>query len=173
MTETLVPRKRRQLEAADAADLATWAADPELPEPDRRRAQAERDRRKQLRRRTGAGMVGVIVGVPGASPPQIEALLDELDRIKPVQIVHPYASSKLHQACKAGGAVVIVERGPITPELQIRCADEADVVVGLSPNPVMPEQKDGDVWKALRRAKDRGADVVVLWPDGSRLTGRW
>lgn len=170
-----VPRKRRQLEAADAKDLAAWATDESLPERDRRRAQMERDRRKALRDRDERN-VAVVLSDSGYQPPQLPVLKDLLAAIAPAQIDHPWGPPAVHTACVATGARVRVH-GPryrVWQEKQEAAIENAEIVIGLATSFQMPDKKQGkDVWGALRHAKDRGAEVILIWPDGSLLEGRW
>jgi hypothetical protein len=168
-----VPRKRYQLEKALDKWLAIWADDPTLSEGDHERVQAERDRRKKLRK-IKERTVGVVLSKAGAKPEQVHVLTEMLTQLRPSTILHPYAPPAVHRACTATGAEVrVTAYGARMMEGQLAATD-ADVVIGLATSFQMPDRKDGlDVWHALRRAKDRGIEVRVVWPDGSLLQGRW
>jgi hypothetical protein len=156
------PKKRRQLEAADAKHLALWANDPELPPSARKRAQGERERRKRLS--TGC-TVGVLEDVGGATPEQVAQVAALLEAWHPSLILHPFSSGSLHHVCERAANVQIVH--------EHQAGRDAHRVIGLPNATRMPDRKTEGVWRELRHAKDRGADVTVIWPDGSTLTGRW
>lgn len=162
------PKKRRALEAADARHLAIWATDESLPSGDRQRAQDERDRRKQLRTSVA---VGVLVGTGGATAEQIERLQSALESVGPTEIHHPFTPGRVHAVCRATGARVAVYRG--SPEMTNRqVAQASDVLIGIVSENSIPIAKTG-VWDSLRYAKDRGIDVITIWPSGLALEGRW
>lgn len=156
------PRKRHQLEKADPKHLAVWANDNQLSIADRNRAQTERDRRKLLVDRQGTA--AVFVTSAGPTPAQIDTTGRLLQKLKPLTILHPYTNPKLHRACVATGAAVEVTS----------MIEPCDTTIGLVKDVKMPERKQHlEVWADLRAAKDRGAETVVIWPDGSILAGRW
>lgn len=157
------PKKRRQLEAADAKHLAIWANDSDLPASARKRAQNERERRKRLV--PDAPVVAVLEGSGGATTFQVHGVITTLEAWRPSKVLHPYSSGRLHHACKSSAHVQILDHA-----YQII---DADRVIGLPNETGMPERKDDGIWRHLRHAKDRGMDVMVIWPDGSTLTGRW
>src|SRR3954470_4455158 len=77
------PRKRRQLEAALPAWLATWANDESLPPSARRRAQEERDRRKAL---VPDVRIGILVGEEGMTPVQRDRLAELAGQAHPTEL---------------------------------------------------------------------------------------
>lgn len=158
------PRKRRALEAADARHLAIWANDESLSPGDRKRAQEERDRRKKVG--ADAVSVGVLEGA-GATPEQTARLAATLATLSMRDIKHPFCSKKTHAVCRDTGKPVWVVDDPES------VARECDVVIGLPHENALPLDKVGPVWGALRLAKDRKQEVVVIFPSGQLLKGRW
>lgn len=155
------PRKRRQLEAADGKHLAIWANDPNLIASARKRAQNERDRRKRL---GPERVVAVLEDDGGSTPSQVEAVVFVLSGWQPTEILKPFTSKSLHRAMSFVGPVTLIDPTE---------ASRAERLIGLPNRIVIPENKDKGLWKHLRQARDRGVDVMVIWPDGSTLTGRW
>jgi hypothetical protein len=162
------PKKRRALERALGRHLAIWASDESLSASERERVQAERDRRKAAK---PPKVIGVLVGDAGATPEQTDTLARVLTSLAPTEVHHPFCSPRIHQVCRATGAKVVALRGEMG-ETSRRVARASDALVGLVPGRAMPVTKDG-LWGELRRAKDRGANVVVIWQDGTEQTGRW
>lgn len=163
------PHKRKQLEAALDKWLAVWAADSSLTPSEYRRVQDERDRRKQA---APEQVVGVVEGFGGATPLQVDALRALLATQHPSLIVHPLCSRKVHRICRdAEGSLSVVD-GASTAGMARETARQSDVLIGLVSETSMPTAKTG-LWEALRYGKDRGADVKIIWPDGTLLEGRW
>jgi hypothetical protein len=156
------PRKRRQLESAPAKWLAVWASDESLPPSQRRRAQAERDRRKR-----GQGMetiVGLLVGSEGATPQQVEVMRERAHAgdVKRVKAPRP-----LKLGLKRESYVVCDE-----PWAGAALDERLKYIVRTSTTLVATPEKDHDpqrvegVWEAVRYAKHRNVPVKVVMPDG-------
>ncbi len=163
------PRKRYQLEKADARHLAIWATDGNLSEAERDRAQAERDRRKKAR---PSKIMGVVVGPGGATPAQLCKLEDALRSSHPTEVHHPFCPPRVHTVCRSTGAKVMALQGDAL-DAGRAVAQLCDVLVGLVNESTMPVLKQGPVWGPLRFAKDRGVEVQIIWPDGQDQNGRW
>lgn len=152
-----VPVKRRQLEAAPAVWLAEWATDEALPPSQRRRAQAERDRRKEA---VVDVRVGVIVGNEGVTREQQEAVVERVRQFGATMILHPGTSSKFHQALKA-----VAPTKPVFEPLARyqHIIKESDAVVVAPPGP------RGPVFEQAKYARHRSLPVAVIMPDGEEL----
>jgi hypothetical protein len=148
----LPPRKRRELERALPVWLASWANDESIPEPDRRRAQAERDRRKDA----GAVqlVVGLVIGPDGATPPQVEAMREVVSSPTVVKVMSP-------RPLKLG-----LPPNTFVLETDLReIVKTADLVVAAPRQVRKPVMVTG-VWEEVRHAKQLGVPVKVVLADG-------
>jgi hypothetical protein len=159
------PRKRRLLEAADARHLAVWATDEALSPGARKRAQDERDRRKQMS--TDVMVVGVVEDVGGANPLQVETVRQWIEAHDVGHVLKAHSSRSLHYVCRQEAAEVVV----------VSYGDDAvvdvDAVLGIPTTRRIPVRKDEEFWRLCRKAKDKDIPVYLIWPDGRIQSGRW
>lgn len=153
------PAKRKQLEQAPDLWIALWIANEDLPPSQRRRVQAEKDRR----RATGPDKpVGVLVGPEGITPSQMVSLLTLVEGLRPTEIHHPGLPSRLHMQLRAMEVPVVVHQG-----------DYKEVVKSSDRVVVAPKESSpgkSAMWEMLRYAKHRRLPVQAVLPDG-RIVG--
>lgn len=158
------PRKRRQLEdPGQTLDkwLAVWASDESLPPSARKRAQAERDRRKAL---VPDVRVGVIVGEEGMTPAQRERVLEILVSVGATELL--YDGDRLSHFRRLLlplddlGVPAVLQQGD--QEL----VRNSSTLVAAPKEAEKPGVVEG-VWEAVRYAKHRKVPVRVVMQDGS------
>jgi hypothetical protein len=152
----VVPQKRKQLEAALPQWLAVWATDESQPPSARKRAQAERDRRKAL---VPDVRVGVIVGEEGMTPVQREVVAGVM--ASATELHWPAGAVKHLRRALAG-----LDDIPGHPHEDVReVVRQATAVVAAPKEPEKPDRVEG-VWEAVRYARHRRVPVRVVLPNG-------
>lgn len=167
-----VPHKRRAIENALDVHIAMWLAEKEfrLTPSERKKLEAEKERRKRLDKTVTAG---VIVGAEGVTPGQAEGLLEALETIRATEILHAWIPSKLHQAIKRIAPVQVVhdhvEHGEDAWLVRNQDIIKRSTVVVAAPKEFSePHQKSSGVWAAIKYAKHRGVPVIIVSPGGKR-----
>lgn len=148
----VVPRKRRQVEALLDRWIAIWLAGDEITPSERRLLEAEKLRRKKLH--PDPIRLGVIVGREGLTPAQLEFARTHAQADGVVQIRAPFP-------VKLGAPP---NTFAVLPDNRM-VVRESDVVVAAPKEPEKPGRVEG-VWECVRLAKQRGARVHVVLPNG-------
>lgn len=159
-----VPSKRRQLERLLDVHVAMWLAGDQISDAERRRLQ---ELKAQRRATVPDRPVGLLVGREGATPPQVQAIVDILAQLHPTEIHHPGVSPALHRACRATGAPVIVHRDVRVDESGMPTVIRQSSTVIAAPKERSPQSAKSVVWDMIRYAKHRRIAVRVVLPDGS------
>lgn len=167
------PAKRRQLEAALPQWLAQWANDESLTPSERRRAQEERDRRKLSKFRSEI-VVGLVLAEEGLTPPQLDALCDQL-RAEPVaQVVHTRVPRRVHgrlaAVCREEEVPLVLRNGDgmLGARAVVR---ECDKLIAAPREPTVQTYATPGVWMMIGLARHRSTPVMVVLPDGQSLQG--
>lgn len=164
-----VPRKRRALERAPDVWLAVWLDRDDLSAGDRKRAQAERDRRKAERAREQLRL-GVIVADEGLTPWQLMRLASAVVEAHPTAVLHTRVPRKMHgvlmEACRQSGALAELVTGD--DAAVVRQADA--IVAAPREHGVQPYATPG-VWSMIGLARHRSLPVWVVLPDGTAVEG--
>jgi hypothetical protein len=155
------PRKRRALEQALPQWLAMWANDESLPPSQRRRAQAERDRRKRL---VPDVIVGVIVGEEGMTPAQRGRLLELIAAARATELHHDWSRSSHMRRLLLPLDDLNVRVVPQQGDHEL--VRNSTTVVAVPKDVEKPDRVEG-VWEAVRYAKHRRLPVRVVMPDGN------
>lgn len=142
-----VPRKRRQLESLPDRWIAEWLSGAyPLPRGDRLRLEAERERRKAVRRAEDR-TVTVVIGPEGQTPQQRAAVADALAMLQPTQFHRPMILEHVRQAIRESDFVIAAPREATPPSDQ--------------------QVRDRSwVWLAVDYAKHRRVPVKIIMPDG-------
>jgi hypothetical protein len=156
-----IPKKRRALEKSLDLHLALWL-DGELTPSQRRRLEAEKDRRKKLAK-IDTRVVGILVGNEGVTPEQLEVLREKLAGASAIH--HPYVSKSLHRVCKDLGVQLVMHD-------DLRDVVRAsDTVIAAPPQPNDPHSERADVWSMIRYSKHRSLPVSIVLPSGATHPG--
>lgn len=170
-----VPRNRRQVEAILDVHLAQWLAGEMLTPGERKKLQAEKDRRKTLKPEL---VVGVVCGNEGATPEQLRTLREVLPRIAPTKIVqHPLPGKVNHVVRKMESDTVKREilvdgDGSSTHRalLMIAVARRCNTLVAIQKETNIQPMQVGNntrgVVSAIGLARHRGIPVRVILPNG-------
>jgi len=134
------PRKRRQLEQALEVELAVWLARDDLTPSERKKVEAEKERRKQ----DAPTIVGIVWGREGRTPAQFAAAR-EFPQTDPDVYETLAHAADFHEFVKAVNRVVAL------PKEMSRVYDP-------------PAES---VWAYVEYARHRGVPVKVILPDGS------
>jgi hypothetical protein len=153
-----VPRKRRQIEALADLHIAMWLASDDLAPGDRKRLEAEKQRRKTS---TPEHPVGVLIGSGGCSPAQLAALEGALAGA--TEVHHPGVASRVHTTCK-GVAPVVIHRDDLRAVV-LHSKGVVALPTTTTPSAVSP------VWSMVKYAKHRSLSVKVVLPDGTITEG--
>lgn len=144
-----IPRKRRALEGVPDLWLAQWLARTLKP-GERRRLEAEKERRKALRKRESFA-VTTVQGVEGWTPRQADGILSA-----------------------AEGASSLMRTVATDTEMVRRCIIGADLVIAgpreMSVPKNVPTWERSPVWAAIAYAKHRRVAVKIIMPDGREAT---
>jgi hypothetical protein len=149
------PAKRRHLELAPDVHLAVWLAG-ELTPSERRKVQAEKDRRKDRKQPV---TVTILVGREGGTPVQVRELREALESLNPDAILHTGVPRAVHTACRA------VAPTTVQPDARenVKCAT---FVIALprdaTPSPTSP------LWSLIQYARHRKLPTIVVTPTGHR-----
>jgi hypothetical protein len=188
------PHKRRQLEQVHDQWLAVWLAGETLTPSERRRVQAEKDRRKKSLPRV---IVGITATREGMTPPQrrwIQTFLEEhcteelieagmveghhgdciggdvqFDEIChemgiPV-VIHPPIDARLRAWCK--GAVRVEKAKPYL-ERNKDIVRACTVLLGAPKESREPSPARGQgTWSTIRYARQRAKQHFTIMPDGT------
>lgn len=167
------PAKRRQLEAALPQWLATWANDESLTPSERRRVQAERDRRKKMKVRSEL-VVGLVLAEEGVTPAQLDALRDTVRSTQAAQVVHTRIPRKVHgklaQVCREQDVPLVLRAGDglLGAREVVR---ESDIIIAAPREPQVQTYATPGVWSMVGLARHRSTPVSVVLPDGQVLQG--
>lgn len=156
-----VPRKRRQLERVLDVQLALWLAGDELTPSERRRVEAEKQRRKTAPEPLP---VAVVLGHEGMTPTQREVISNLLTRghgARPTEI-HHNGSRAVHALAKLMKADSVRHWTEDDRDI-IKAAEWVIAAPKEKRSPVRPR----GVWATVRYARDRGLPVAVVTPDGN------
>ena len=154
-----VPRKRRQLERALDRWIAAWLASEQLTPSERRRLEAEKERRKALRRASSVEL-GLIVAPEGLTPAQLAHLIEFVGEARPVRLHWKHGNMPLLRKVLGG-----LEIGAFTEQHP----DDRDVVRAATlvvAAPKESQQSSSEVWAMIRYAKHRKTPVMVVMPNG-------
>lgn len=171
-----VPRNRRQVQAILDVHLAMWLYGDTLTPGERKKLQAEKDRRKQQRPEL---VLGVVCGNEGATPEQVRKLREVLPRIAPTKINQVPLPSKLNYVIRA----LVREQGLeqrvfLRPnvgvgEHMLDVVRESNTLVAIQKETTVQEIKLGDhtrgVASAIGLARHRGIPVRVILPNGEEV----
>lgn len=159
------PKKARQLAKVPDLWIAQWLDSDDLTSADRDRLVALRAERRQAEPDLP---VGLLVGVEGVTGPQLQRVIQELDRVRPTEIHHSGVPHRLHSACKRLGV-------PVTQHHQGRNRNGMEELLRLSERIIAAPREQNEVatgspvWRWVKRAKHRSVPVIVVLPDGKVL----
>ena len=158
---TVVPKKRRQIEHALDKWIAVWLSRDDLTPSERRRLEAEKQRRKTA---APTVAVGILVGDEGLTPQQRAWLSDFLAEAH---------VDELHWPERALPHLRKVARD-LSPGIETH-ATHADVVraatiVVAAPKETEKPAEVSGVWEAVRLAKHRSLPVKIVMPNGEERT---
>lgn len=158
------PKKARQLAKVPDLWIAQWLDSDDLTSADRDRLAAL----KAERRRAEPDLpVGLLVGAEGVTGPQLQRVIQELDRVHPTEIHHPGdVPPKLHSACKRRGVPVVQHRDVRNAENGIREVVRMSTLVIAAPREMAARATGSPVWNMVKHAKHRSVPVTVVLPDG-------
>jgi hypothetical protein len=190
------PHKRRQLESAPAIWLAIWADSDSLTPSERRRVQAERDRRKN---KALPVIVGVTATREGLSPPQRAFIREYLEEHCPPELIAENKVEAHHGDCVGGDeqfheicldlGIPVVLHPPEDPRLRAYCQGAirsekakpylernkdivraSTVLLGAPREKFEPPAARGQgTWSTIRYARQRSKPHIVIMADGTIL----
>ena len=165
-----IPSKRRALHDALDVWIATWLAHPNLTPADRRRLQAEKDRRRAMRR-VEALTVGLIAAEAGMTPHQFVAVLKALQGSGATSVLHTRLPRRAHGtivgACNAMGASHTLVADIRDEQAAARAiVHEADVVIAAPRETTAQTYATPGVWSIIGLAHHRRLAVLVVFPNG-------
>lgn len=167
----VIPRKRRQLEDESFVldrFIAVWLTREDLTPSERRRLDAERERRR------AAGpdvLVGLVVAEEGTTPPQFMRVLEQLRALRATKVVHTYLPRKHHGTLVGACHELGVERELV---IDVRGIEQAarTVITGVDAVILAPREATVQthatpgVWSAVGLARHRGVPTTVVLPSG-------
>ena len=163
-----VPAKRRQERELLDVHIALWLAGDDITPSQRRRLQAEKQRRKSL---VADRPVGLLVGREGVTPEQQEAMIGLLGELEPTEVHHPGVGKRLHGACRLLDVPVHVHVDVRLDEGGMReVIKNSSIIIGAPKERSRPASSSV-VWDMIRYAKHRSLAVKVVLPDGGIHTG--
>jgi hypothetical protein len=163
-----VPAMRRQERELLDVHIALWLAGDDITPSERRRLQAEKQRRKSL---VADRPVGLLVGREGVTPEQREAMIGLLAELAPTEVHHPRLAGPLHSACKRLGVPVFMHEDVRLDEGGMReVVKNSSIIIGAPKERSRPASSSV-VWDMIRYAKHRSLAVKVVLPDGGIHTG--
>jgi hypothetical protein len=150
-----VPAKRRQLEAALDVHIAMWLAGDSITPSERRRLEGEKKRRRVIK----GPRVGLLVGPEGCTPDQFDVIAKMICEAGASEFAYIRLPHALHQMCRKTGA-----RVAHWPDVK----NDTDIIKSSDVLFAAPRsyRHSNDVWRAVRRARDRRLRVMAVMPDG-------
>lgn len=170
-TPAQVPRKRRQLEDRSLVLdrwIAEWLAGDDITPSERRRLEAEKQRRKMLQPDV---RLGLVVAQEGMTPPQMATVIEVLAVLHPTEVVHTRVSPRTH-----GILVGLCERIEASIRLVADVRDEeaaaktlvheVDIVVAAPREATVQTYATPGIWSVIGHARHRHLPVQVVLPNG-------
>jgi hypothetical protein len=156
-----IPAKRRQIEQMLDLHIAMHLARDDITPGERKRLQIEKERRKKLR---PDKRVGIILGVEGATPQQIDVILEMLGDLNPTEVHYTRLPKALYRAVLSKASKL--KEHTLWNNAQ-DVARNSDVVIAAPKETREPTGFKQGVWAYIKYAKHRSIPTTVVLPDGT------
>jgi hypothetical protein len=163
-----IPRKRRQLEQALDRWLAVWVARDDLTPSERRRVEAERDRRRHL---ATTRVIGFVAAPEGVTPAQLSTFCQLLRVTGPTEVVHSRLGRRAHGTLVGVCSELGVRHrlvGDVRDEMAAarELLSQVDEVIAAPREATVQTYATPGVWSVIGLARHRSLPTRVVLPDG-------